>query len=239
MSYHDNSIRFPPGTISSKLDSKLLKKPPSPIDWIHQSYLEMIQDVSYDTSHYYESLKGRTEPIKPGSTVVIDLGKIQSSSTLHHQQLGVEATKTPSIQEEEKDTRSKENYDDDDDSEYCNTNTTTSTDYNRKNNIYRYYREQQNIDRPFDDDEPVFPTTTLRIMTPYSSSSIAPSMIEESHNLNLNSSNSSKSSVVTGEEDIKLPNQQPYKKKFKMIGNLITKMRITAEKPFWSIDNHF
>ncbi|CEP14348.1 hypothetical protein [Parasitella parasitica] len=50
-----NSIHFPLSTISSKLSSKLLKKPPSPIDWMHQSYMELIQDMSFVTIHYYES----------------------------------------------------------------------------------------------------------------------------------------------------------------------------------------
>jgi hypothetical protein len=223
MAYHDDSIRFPPGTVSSKLGSKLLKKPPSPIDWIHQSYLEMIQDVSYDTIHYYETPKTRsaptiTESFKPNATVVVDLSKIRPSNML---------PPTKEEEEEEEEYIGSKEDDDDTDSEYCNTNTTTSTDYNRKNNIYRYYKEQQSIDRPFDDDEPVFPTTTLRIVTPYSSSITTPSMNEE-QTLHSNSS-------VMTPEDTQVPSPQRYKK----LRGLIRKMRLTAEKPFTSIDNHF
>ncbi|KAI9487082.1 MAG: hypothetical protein EXX96DRAFT_551747 [Benjaminiella poitrasii] len=48
-------INFPACNNTSKLSSNLLKKPPTPVNWIQQTYMEMIQDVSYVTECYHKS----------------------------------------------------------------------------------------------------------------------------------------------------------------------------------------
>ncbi|KAL0141098.1 hypothetical protein V8B55DRAFT_1513073 [Mucor lusitanicus] len=258
----NNSIQFPPGTVSSKLSSKLLKKPPSPIDWVHQSYMEMIQDVSYTTSHYYESKEngsGILEASVPESArkqqladKTYDLNSSSSSSSdqeykmpshsitppLSLQRLFDSKSTSPppssteyqknrlkQVQEEEEDFSSTDEEDGDEDDE-LNTITTSSTDCNRKNNLYRFYREQQNLAKPIDELEDEDPAI-YKVMTPHSSN----------YGSGFASDYSQSSIHITPSSSPPLPQQ--IKSKLKIIGKLITKMRIAAEKPFWSIDNHF
>ncbi|GAN06319.1 hypothetical protein MAM1_0119c05800 [Mucor ambiguus] len=269
----NNSIQFPPGTVSSKLSSKLLKKPPSPIDWVHQSYMEMIQDVSYTTSHYYESSEngsGILEASVPESARKQQLDEthdLNSSSSsdqgykkashsitppLSLQRLFDSKSVSPppcsteyqtkrlkQVREEEENLSSTDEEDGDDE---FNTITTSSTDCNRKNNLYRFYREQQNLARPIDeldDEDPAI----YKVMTPHSSNYGSGFASDHSQS----SIQITPSSSPPLPQQIKLVNQQQQqqqqqqipKKKLKIIGKLITKMRIAAEKPFWSIDNHF
>jgi hypothetical protein len=266
-----NSIQFPPGTVSSKLSSKLLKKPPSPIDWVHQSYMEMIQDVSYTTSHYYES-KDNGSSIMEASVPELtkhdrkqdetnNLNNSSSSSCEFSQQSATAAstttpplslqrlfdsTSTPlssssseyqkdrlkQVQEEENATTD----DDDDDDDEFNTITTSSTDCNRKNNIYRFYKEQQSLARPIDELEDE-DSNICKIITPHNSnygSGFASDNSSSSIHIHTSSSCSHEIKLVNQQQQQQIP-----KKKLKIIGKLITKMRIAAEKPFWSIDNHF
>ncbi|CAO3614057.1 unnamed protein product [Mucor fragilis] len=270
----NNSIQFPPGTVSSKLSSKLLKKPPSPIDWVHQSYMEMIQDVSYTTSHYYESnengsgileasvpesarkqLPDETYDSSSGNSSSDQQYKTATHSTtppLSLQRLFDSKSTSPppysteyqknrlnQVQEEEENLSSTDDEDENDDDEF-NTITTSSTDCNRRNNLYRFYREQQNLAKPIDeldDEDPAM----YKVMTPHSSN----------YGSGFASDHSQSSIQITPSpspplaQQIKSVNQQQQqqqqipKKKLKIIGKLITKMRIAAEKPFWSIDNHF
>lgn len=265
-----NPIQFPPGTVSSKLSSKLLKKPPSPIDWVHQSYMEMIQDVSYTTSHYYESKDNGSSILEasvPESTKhdgkQDKTNNLNSSSSNNCESLQPSATaattatppislqrlfdststpQPPSSSEYQKDrlkqVQEEENTttdDDDDDDDEFNTITTSSTDCSRKNNIYRFYKEQQSLARPIDELEDE-DSSIFKVMTPHDSN----------YGSGFTSDNSSASIHINTSSspahEIKLVNQQQQqipKKKLKIIGKLITKMRIAAEKPFWSIDNHF
>lgn len=264
----NNSIQFPPSTVSSKLSSKLLKKPPSPIDWVHQSYMEMIQDVSYTTSHYYEPTENGSSVLEasvPESTTqqpqteTLDLNS-RSSSDQQYKRATHSITPPLSLQrlfdskstspppcstdyqrnrlkqvQEEEDVSSTEDEDDDDDDEF-NTITTSSTDCNRKNNIYRFYREQQSLARPIDELDVEDPAM-YKVMTPHSSNYGSGFASEHSES----SIHITPSSPPPPPQQVKLVNQQQQipKKKLKIIGKLITKMRIAAEKPFWSIDNHF
>ncbi|KAK4520038.1 uncharacterized protein ATC70_008166 [Mucor velutinosus] len=270
----NNPIQFPPNTVSSKLSSKLLKKPPSPIDWVHQSYMEMIQDVSYTTSHYYESNENGSGILEAS---VPELARKQQPDETHYlnsssstdqqykraahsitpplslQRLFDSKSTSPppcsadhqksrlkQVQEEEEDlsfTDGEDDDDDDDDDEF-NTITTSSTDCNRKNNIYRFYREQKSLARPIDeldDEDPAI----YKVMTPHSSNYGSGFASDHSQS----SIQITPSSSPPPPQQIKLVNQQQQqqipKKKLKIIGKLITKMRIAAEKPFWSIDNHF
>ncbi|KAL9551386.1 hypothetical protein PS6_005029 [Mucor atramentarius] len=254
----NNSIQFPPSTVSSKLSSKLLKKPPSPIDWVHQSYMEMIQDVSYTTSHYYESTENGysiLEASVPESTTqqpqteTLDFNS--RSSNQQYKRATHSITPPLSLQrlfdskkyqrsrlkqaQEEEDVSSTEDEDDNDDDEF-NTITTSSTDCNRKNNIYRFYREQQSLARPIDELDGEDPAM-YKVMTPHSSNYGSGFASEHSES----SIHITPSSSPPPPQQVKLVNEQQQipKKKLKIIGKLITKMRIAAEKPFWSIDNHF
>lgn len=267
-----NSIQFPPGTVSSKLSSKLLKKPPSPIDWVHQSYMEMIQDVSYTTSHYYESQDNGSSILEasvPESTKhdmkQDETNNLNSSSSNNCESFQQSATAAPTttpplslqrlfdststspplssseyqkdrlkqVQEEEGNITTD---DDDDDDDEFNTITTSSTDCNRKNNTYRFYKEQQSLERPIDELEDE-DSNIYRVMTPHDSnygSGFASDNSSTSIHINTPSSSTHEIKLVNQQQQQQIP-----KKKLKIIGKLITKMRIAAEKPFWSIDNHF
>ena len=193
------SISFPPGTISSKLSSKKLKRPPSPKDWMHQTYLQMIQDVSYATSHYYESKDNGNQLLFGGPNKVGP------------------CTETP---KEVVKTQTLIQYDSDSSDDNFNTFSTTSTDCNRRNNIYNLYRAQ-----PVGEEDAA---SIIRVATPDNSSVDQKSVV--------NSLNSNSSSSNTNKEDAK---QHGRKKKFKLFKNMVTKMRVTAENPFWVIDRHF
>jgi hypothetical protein len=52
---HSSTIKISRGTFIPKFDGKFFQKPPSPIDWIQQSYIELIEDTSLTTMNYYES----------------------------------------------------------------------------------------------------------------------------------------------------------------------------------------
>lgn len=251
---HNASIRFPPGTVSSKLSSRMLKKPPSPKDWMHQTYMEMIQDVSYATGHYYESTENGNgllhgaNKVYPETTHYYNNKKSATTNVadneripLNKSPLSMQITGSKKGKEKEElcneEESSNNEEDDDDQSEECHTYTTSSTDYNRKNNIFRFYREQQNLTNPIDEESSI-----IRVVTPYNSGS---SCCSSEHNndddsattSNNNSSISiNSSSVVTQETNIKVKSQ---KKKFKMLKHMMTKMKLAAEKPFWAIDNHF
>ncbi|KAI8072158.1 uncharacterized protein B0P05DRAFT_549110 [Gilbertella persicaria] len=187
MPYQDTSIRFPPVTVSSKLSSKMLRKTPTSTDWIQQSYIEMIQDISYVPCHYF---------ISSEKQVAID--ETRATLDVCGAQLPVPDDKYDSCLEK------SSIMSDEDDSDY-NTITTTSTDYNRRNNMYRYYKEQELI-RSID---------------------------EEVH------SSSLRHIVPVNILDIKEQQTKPKKNRLQVVKKLIKKMRITAEKPFMTIDNHF
>ncbi|KAG2204563.1 hypothetical protein INT47_012622 [Mucor saturninus] len=138
-----SSIQFPPGTITSKLSSKMLKNTPISNDWMHQTYMQMVQDVSYATSHYYESNENGT-----GLLInVSEPNREANSSTLETIIKNSPPKKSSPL--------SMYEYHDDsstEDDDECQTYTTSSTDQNRRNNIYRLYREQQNIDKPIEEE---------------------------------------------------------------------------------------
>ncbi|KAI8647177.1 hypothetical protein BD408DRAFT_408719, partial [Parasitella parasitica] len=258
-----NSIQFPPSTISSKLSSKLLKKPPSPIDWMHQSYMELIQDISYNTTHYYEIKENGSSILEASApesrkNATQQQETLYSDSSMNNQRSSHTATTDgtatpqpslpklfgpkstflpPSSSEYQKDKlrqvqeEAQETTTDDDEDNEFNTITTSSTDCNRSNNLYRLYKEQQSIARPIDELENE-DSAILSVATPHTSnySSAFPS---QKANLSVYAVSSPRP-----DHKIKLVNHQPQqmpKKKLKIIGKLITKMRITAEKPFWSI----
>ncbi|CEP14343.1 hypothetical protein [Parasitella parasitica] len=255
-----NSIHFPPSTISSKLSSKLLKKPPSPTDWMHQSYMELIQDMSFVTIHYYESKDNGSNILEasvpePRKNAIKCEESINSSPSMSKQQFLYETTADneaisslynsastslqPSSSKYQRDRLQEEEEQDmttdEDDNNEFNTITTSSTDCNRRNNIYRLHKEQQNIAKTINEMENEDPAI-FKVATPHNSN----------HD-NTFASEKSDSSVCIDplsphDHEIQLVNQQPQqipKKRLKLIGKLITNMRITAEKPFWSIDDHF
>ncbi|KAI8380684.1 hypothetical protein BD560DRAFT_386837 [Blakeslea trispora] len=98
----------------------------------------------------------------------------------------------------------------------CHTITTTSTDGNRKNNIYQFYRQQQELMRPIDEDLP--PTLPIADCIQIQDTSISPHdtmcSIEPHH-------------------------AKQKKKGLHLIKRLMTKMRDSVEKPFQSIDHRF
>ncbi|GAA5815361.1 hypothetical protein MFLAVUS_008868 [Mucor flavus] len=167
MSYSNYpSIRFPPGTVTSKLSSKMLKQPPCPKDWMHQTYMQMVQDVSYVTSHYYESPENGTSLLGPNKAISNSKPSKLLSETGCHSAI-IESTglsrpiknSSPLSQFEfHNDSDNSERYGsdeeamNDDEVDLCYTATTSSTDCNRKNNIYRLYKEQQSLQKPFDDE---------------------------------------------------------------------------------------
>lgn len=136
-----SSIQFPPGTITSKLSSKMLKNVPESNDWMHQTYMEMVQDVSYATSHYYESNENGT-----GLLINVSEPNRESPIVIKHNNHSPLKKSSPLSMYEYHDDSSTEDDDE------CQTYTTSSTDQNRRNNIYRLYREQQNIDKPIEEE---------------------------------------------------------------------------------------
>lgn len=188
------SIQFPSN--SSKLQSSSLKKPPKPIDWIQQSYIEMIEDVSFSSPVTTPTIQ------EPNKTITIHLNEQKAYthfSTIHEEEDNCCDHDSGKLLVTE----------DDDISECGYTYTTSSTDYNRKNNVFQFYKEQQQLNKvcPIDEELTTFhphpQEEEVRIIQPAET-------------------------------------KKKYKTKFKMIGRLITeKMKLTAEKPFWSIDNRF
>ncbi|GAA5800371.1 hypothetical protein EDC94DRAFT_654005 [Helicostylum pulchrum] len=245
MSYSNHpSIRFPPGTITSKLSSKMLRQPPCSKDWMHQTYMQMIQDVSYVTSHYYESPENGTSLL--GANKAISNSKpsrllyetschsaIVESSRLNRP---IKNSSPLSQFEFHNDSDNSERYssdeeamnDDDDEVDLCYTATTSSTDCNRKNNVYRLYKEQQGLQKPFDEEL----ETTIPIVQRSNSCRIAEC------NVTYLSSSSGDSSGVTQDTKAKKNKQQPNKK-FTKLKRMMTKMRMAAENPFWAIDSRF
>lgn len=153
------SIHFPPGTFTSKLSSQKLKNAPNSNDWMHQTYMEMVQDVSYATSHYYESNEN-------GTGLLINVSEPNTeaprSSVTMDAILNSPKKSSPLSMYEFHDTNSSILEDNDSITEdECQTYTTSSTDDNRRNNIYRLYREQQNIDRPIEEEEITTPIQTI------------------------------------------------------------------------------
>ncbi|KAI8087257.1 hypothetical protein BDF21DRAFT_396940 [Thamnidium elegans] len=256
MSYSNHpSIRFPPGTITSKLSSKMLKQPPCSKDWMHQTYMQMIQDVSYVTSHYYESPENGTSLLGSEANKVISNSKPSRllSETDYHSAIVESTTRmnrsikncSPLSQFEfhndSDEDHSSERYssddeepmnDDDDEVDLCYTATTSSTDCNRKNNIYRLYREQQSLQKPFDEEL----ETTIPIVQRSNSCRIAE--YNAPYLSNTSTSGDSISSCVTQDTKAKKNKQQPNKK-FTKFKRMMTKMRMAAENPFWAIDNRF
>lgn len=255
MSYSNPpSVRFPPGTITSKLSSKMLKQPPSSKDWMHQTYMQMIQDVSYVTSHYYESPENGTSLLSSGINKAISNSKPPRLSETDCHSVIVETTRidrpiknsSPLSQYEfhndsDGDNNSEQyssdeealNEDDDDEADLCYTTTTSSTDCNRKNNIYRLYKEQQSLQKPFDEEL----KTTIPIAQRSNSCQMADYDVPYLSNTS-NSADDSTSSHVTQDTNVKKNKQQPNKK-FKKFKRMMTKMRMAAENPFWAIDNRF
>ncbi|CAO3624357.1 unnamed protein product [Mucor hiemalis] len=261
MAYHHSTtstMNFPPGTFTSKLSSKKLKKPPSPKDWMHQTYLQMIQDVSYVTSHYYESTENgnhllfgnkncqdRNETPSPKKNATVHDTKVDTPPTPPPKDCYLVPAKgkekeIPEIQSSEDDEYDEE---DEDDSQCYNSFTTSSTDCNRKNNIYRFYREQQSLQT----DPIMEESSVIRVATPYSSGSNC--------NISTISNNESYSTSISGQSELGQDQQlsddcastvtqlqherKSKKKKFKLLKNMMTKMKMAAEKPFWAIDSHF
>lgn len=273
MAYHHSTaastMNFPPGTISSKLSSKKLRKPPSPKDWMHQTYLQMIQDVSYVTSHYYESTENGNHLLF-GNKVCHDNNEThcpKKNATLHETVSNLPPTpppkdcyssppviakgkekELPELQSGEDDGYDEED-DDDSQSEYYNSFTTSSTDCNRKNNIYRFYREQQSLQA----DPIMEESSVIRVATPYSNRSnnnVSRNSSSSNDDAGSYSSSISISSSELGQDRQRSDDcastvtQSPHghkskKKKFKLLKNMMTKMKMAAEKPFWAIDSHF
>lgn len=226
MAYSNHSsIRFPPGTITSKLSSKLLKKPPSPKDWMHQTYMQMVQDVSYATSHYYESNKNGTGLLinAPESNTQAVTSEAQSATLDTIMNLPNKSSPLSLYVHHNNDSDEDSNNDEDDQSSFCHTYTTSSTDCNRKNNIYRFYKEQQSLERPIEEEG------IIKIVTPYNSNC---NQECDSQTSFVDSTSSALNVIVT--QDIVQQN-----KRFKKFKRIMTKMRMAAEKPFWAIDSRF
>ncbi|KAI9364641.1 hypothetical protein BD770DRAFT_469082 [Pilaira anomala] len=238
--YSFDSIRFPPGTISSKLSNNkmMMKQPAAATDWVHQTYMEMIQDVSYATSHYYESKKNIANMMDCSSLVKDNLHtnkkpdeirtKVETGTRNHCSPLSIHEYHIS-------DNNSSNNDDeevieeDDDESIFCQTITTSSTDCNRKNNIYRFYKEQQKLAAPI--EEEIIPV-------PY---------IQPNNNNNLISSDDTrvpskvnKPPPQQKQQQQQQQQQQENPKKFRRkLKRMMTKMKMAAENPFWAIDNRF
>jgi hypothetical protein len=235
-----SSIHFPPGTISSKLSSRMSKKPPSPKDWMHQTYMQMIQDVSYATNHYYESTENGNSLLHGTNKVCPDQQQPEtqycykkSATVDDDDRISNNSSPLPYTSRKGKERDDSESYSsEDEESEDCNTYTTASTDYNRKNNIFRFYREQQNLANPIDEESSV-----IKVATPYTSSYYS----SNESNIDDDNSSNSNGSMVTQEIDINVntSKKQQRKKKFKLLKHMMTKMKLAAEKPFWAIDSHF
>lgn len=285
-----SSIKFPPGTITPKLSRKFLKQTPSHNDWMHQTYTQMIQDVHYATTHYYETKGNGTgsmlgdSPINQKSTApgsnnratnsleTIEESAIYPDISLcigsndyrdaikgvksanitsnclspennhnengsHHN--GSEAINGNSTDEDDDEPES------DDQSVFCNTFTTSSTDCNKRNNIFRFYREQQNLQRPMDEEEDT--AAAIKILNSQNHSLNNTSNISNPTVLSLINSNSHHITNTQYKNKDKQPKQQQgynkdkvvMSKKVKLLKSIIAKMRSAAEKPFRVIDRHF
>ncbi|KAI7901866.1 uncharacterized protein BX663DRAFT_487149 [Cokeromyces recurvatus] len=276
---NDITIDFPPSTLSSKLSSKLLKKPPSPVDWIQQSYMEMIQDASFATGYHHESLMNKNSldllvnlkhiPYMSHNKMNNDNKKLNTcinnnNPTHHTQQPDFQCEKfsgraTSSIYTDKTNTNnnitslsshdistteictSNNDNDTDTDTDICNTFTTSSTDCNRMNNVFRIYKEQQSyVSRPTVEDESSF----IKVAAPNNRNNHIKGGI--TINTKVKSKDGDTLDKVaspcrqTTRNNIQTSKiSHKNKKRLKSLRNLFSKMRKTAEKPFWIIDNCF
>jgi hypothetical protein len=196
-----SSIRRAPGSFTPQLRNRHLKKPPSPIDWVEQSYIELIQDVSIMTMNYYETRINQNASLHDAASTSHHDETLSILQSLHD---GIETLDCPSVDG------------DDDDDDY----TTASSVYDLRRDLYQFYRDQTN-------EEPISKMSELSLITTESAGYISPDDV----------------SIITTDINVQCIQRKgqyvPAQRKKKIFSRMIERMKLAAEKPFWSIESHF
>ncbi|KAI8885360.1 hypothetical protein K501DRAFT_284332 [Backusella circina FSU 941] len=153
--------------------------------------------------------------------------------------LGCQSLKLSSSEDE---TNEEENDDDDNDDDSC-TETTASSIYDIRSNLYQYYRDRVRHTPEIDENTDLTEEPISTMSGPYASSITTESagyISPDDVSIITTDVGSNDTVQEIHRKQSNYPKQYfPTQRKKKIFARMIERMRLAAEKPFWSIESHF